>query len=122
MGIVNLIGVFIFMSSYLHGTILFTPSCEEVSFDHQLYPIAQPREEGSKGSEIHTLSYAVYGNPNGIPVVVLHGGPGAGCSDVLSRFFDLDKWNVVMFDQRGAMRSEPFCCMEEKLSTFSSTI
>lgn len=89
-------------------------SHEEVTVDHPLYPVAQPREEGYlKVSAIHTLFYALYGNPNGIPIVVLHGGPGAGCNDALSRFFDLNRWNVVMFDQRGAMRSHPFGCLEE---------
>jgi proline iminopeptidase len=119
-GIFIFIGIVISMSSHLHGTVLLSHSREEVCFDHPLYPIAQAREEGSlKVSGIHTLFYAVYGNPNGIPVVVLHGGPGAGCDDSLSRFFDLSQWNVVMFDQRGAMRSEPFCCMEENSSQHS---
>lgn len=114
------VGVFISMSSYLYGTVLFSHSSEEVSFDRPLYPIAQAREKGFlKVSEIHTLFYALYGNPNGIPVVVLHGGPGAGCSDTLSQFFDLNEWNVIMFDQRGAMRSLPFCCMEENSSQHS---
>lgn len=81
---------------------------------YALYPIEKPREEGYlKVSEIHKVFYATYGNPNGIPVVILHGGPGGGCSDVMSCFFDLARWNVVMFDQRGAIRSEPFACMEE---------
>jgi proline iminopeptidase len=108
------------MSSYLHGAVSFSHSCEEVSSDHPLYPIARAREEGFlKVSDRHALFYALYGNSNGIPVVVLHGGPGAGCSDALSRFFDLNRWNVVMFDQRGAMRSEPFCSMEENSSQHS---
>lgn len=112
--IIFLVVVFTSISSYLHGSITFSHSCEEASFEHPLYPISPPREEGFlKVSEKHTLFYAAYGNPNGIPVIVLHGGPGAGCNDSLSQFFDLDRWNVVMFDQRGAMRSEPFCCMEE---------
>jgi proline iminopeptidase len=64
-------------------------------------------------SDKHTLHYATYGNPEGIPVVVLHGGPGFGCDDTLSRFFDLKEWHVIMFDQRGAMRSKPFGCMKE---------
>ena len=89
----------------------------EGCFEHSLYPIVKPREEGFlRVSDKHRLFYAVYGNPKGIPVVVLHGGPGAGCSDSLSRLFDLERWNVVMFDQRGAMRSEPFGCMEENTS------
>ena len=87
---------------------------EEKEFNHPLYPITKPREEGYlKVSDIHTLFYAVYGNPQGIPVVVLHGGPGAGCDDTISRFFDLNRWNVIMFDQRGSMRSKPFGCLEE---------
>ena len=81
---------------------------------HPLYPVTAPREERMlKVSDIHTLHYAVYGNPNGTPVVVLHAGPGAGCDDSQTKFFDLNKWNVVMFDQRGAMKSTPFACMEE---------
>ena len=73
-----------------------------------------PRETGYlQVSERHEIFYALYGNGDGMPVVVLHGGPGAGTHDRISRFFDLNKYNVVMFDQRGAMRSKPFACMEE---------
>ena len=76
--------------------------------------VASPNTKGYLTvSDKHSLHYATYGNPAGIPVVVLHGGPGFGCDDALSRFFDLQKWHVVMFDQRGAMRSKPFGCMEE---------
>lgn len=120
LGITLGIGFLISMSSHIHGDISFSHSHEEVSFEHPLYPVTQARLEGVlKVSEKHTLHYALYGNPKGIPVVVLHGGPGAGCSDSMSRFFDLNVWNVVMFDQRGAMRSVPFCCMEENSSQHS---
>jgi len=102
------------MTTYSHTTSLSLRSHKEALFEHPLYPIEKPREEGRiKVSEVHNLFYATYGNPKGIPVVILHGGPGAGCSDAMSRFFDLTRWNVVMFDQRGAMRSEPFACMDE---------
>jgi proline iminopeptidase len=78
------------------------------------YPIESPRQEGYlQVSDKHQIFYSLYGNPSGIPVVVLHGGPGMGCSDKPSRYFDLHRFNVVMFDQRGAMRSKPFACMEE---------
>ena len=70
-------------------------------------------------SEVHSLFYATYGNPNGIPVVVLHGGPGEGCHDVFTRFFDLNRYFVVMFDQRGSMRSKPFASMHENAPEFS---
>jgi proline iminopeptidase len=102
------------MSTHTYANFLVDHSHKEVSIDHPLYPIGQQREEGYlKVSEMHELFYSVYGNPKGIPVVILHGGPGAGCTNALSRFFDLNLWNVVMFDQRGAMRSKPFGCMEE---------
>lgn len=83
-------------------------------YQHSLYPVTKPREERYlKVSRLHSLYIAQYGNPNGIPVIVLHGGPGAGCDDVYTRSFDLERWNVIMFDQRGSMRSKPFGCMEE---------
>ncbi len=81
---------------------------------NQLYPVLLPKEEGYlQVSKLHKIFYATYGNPNGTPAIVLHGGPGAGCSDVYTSFFDLNKWHVIMLDQRGAHRSKPFACMEE---------
>ncbi|WRH64711.1 MAG: prolyl aminopeptidase [Fuscovulum sp.] len=47
------------------------------------------------------------GNPNGIPVVVLHGGPGGGCSPAMRRYFDPAVFRVILFDQRGCGRSRP---------------
>lgn len=83
----------------------------------EAYPIESPRQEGYLSvSDMHTLYYATYGNPRGLPILILHGGPGAGCSDAMTRFFDLTRFYVVMFDQRGAMRSKPFACMEENTS------
>lgn len=102
------------MAAHLNENILFSHTCEETAHVHSLYPITKAREEGHlKVSKLHTLFYATYGNPEGIPVVILHGGPGIGCSDSMTQFFDLERWNVIMFDQRGAMRSTPFCSMEE---------
>ncbi len=81
---------------------------------HASYPVEPPYTEGYlQVSEKHHLYYATYGNPEGVPVVILHGGPGAGCKDDYTQFFDLKLWRVVMFDQRGAMRSTPFASMEE---------
>lgn len=93
---------------------MFSHKCQEISFEHSLYLVTPAKVESYlKVSSLHTLFYATYGNPKGIPVVVLHGGPGAGCDDSLSSFFDLSRWYVVMFDQRGAIRSRPAMCMEE---------
>ncbi len=110
----NILTILLFMSSSSFSTVNFDHSFEEKLFEKTLYPIDRPREDGYlKVSDLHSIYYAAYGNPEGIPVVVLHGGPGGGCSDAMVESFDLSKWNVVMFDQRGAMRSKPFGCMEE---------
>lgn len=87
---------------------------------HSSYPIEPPHTEGYlRVSEKHQIFYATYGNPKGVPIVVLHGGPGLGCNDALTRFFDLTRWHVVMFDQRGAMRSTPFASMDENTTQHS---
>lgn len=55
----------------------------------------------------HTLYWEEYGNPDGEPVMFLHGGPGGACSPVMSRFFDPARYRVILFDQRGCGKSEP---------------
>jgi proline iminopeptidase len=59
-------------------------------------------------SDKHKLYYELYGNPKGIPVIFLHGGPGAGFSDKDKTFFNKRRYNVILFDQRGSSRSKPF--------------
>ena len=58
-------------------------------------------------SDGHSLYYEQAGNPEGVPVVCLHGGPGAGANAWTRRFFDLSHYRVIQFDQRGAGRSTP---------------
>ena len=65
-----------------------------------------------KVSDLHELYYEVYGNPNGIPVLFLHGGPGSGFSYADKIFFNPQKFKVLFFDQRGAAKSKPFGCVE----------
>lgn len=60
----------------------------------------------------HMVNYERYGNPNGIPIIYLHGGPGGGFDDQDKRFFDPKVWNVLLFDQRGSGKSTPFCAVE----------
>jgi len=55
----------------------------------------------------HKLHVEECGNPKGIPVVFLHGGPGSGCEPYHRRFFDPDKYRIILFDQRGCGRSSP---------------
>jgi proline iminopeptidase len=70
-------------------------------------------EEYLQVSTVHRLWYAEYGNPNGAAVLVLHGGPGAGCSLHDLTLFDLTYWRVILLDQRGAGRSLPFTDLKE---------
>lgn len=55
----------------------------------------------------HTLHVEEHGNPDGLPAVFLHGGPGSGCQPDQVTLFDPDRFRIVMFDQRGAGRSTP---------------
>lgn len=63
-------------------------------------------------SDGHTLYYETYGKQGGKPAVVLHGGPGGGCSPKMAQIYDLKKWFVVLFDQRGCGRSTPFLSLK----------
>lgn len=73
-----------------------------------MYPeIAAYSTEFLRVSELHTLYVEESGNPQGIPVVVLHGGPGGGSSPVQRRFFDPSFYRIILFDQRGAGKSAP---------------
>ena len=60
----------------------------------------------------HTIYYEIHGNKNGKNAVILHGGPGGGLDRKLLHMFDLNKWSVVLFDQRGCGKSTPFGSIE----------
>src|ERR1041385_5463793 len=60
----------------------------------------------------HSLYYEVSGNPKGKPVLFLHGGPGSGTKPEQRRFFDPERYRIVLFDQRGAGRSTPSGSLE----------
>ncbi|MEY8097589.1 prolyl aminopeptidase [Falsihalocynthiibacter sp. S25ZX9] len=60
----------------------------------------------------HEIYVEQCGNPVGVPVVVLHGGPGGGCSPMMRRFFDPSVYRIILFDQRGCGRSRPFASVE----------
>ena len=73
-----------------------------------LHPAVEPfHSERLPVSPLHTLYFEQCGNPDGIPVLFVHGGPGAGCSATDRRFFDPRAFRVVLVDQRGAGRSTP---------------
>lgn len=73
-----------------------------------LFPRIEPYKTGwLKVSDLHTLYYEEVGNPSGIPVVFLHGGPGVGAQPFFRRFFDPKGFRVIIFSQRGAGKSTP---------------
>lgn len=79
----------------------------------QLYPLIEPFASGYLGvGGPHRLYYEQSGNPQGIPVVCLHGGPGSGCSPWLRCFFDPERFHTILYDQRGAGKSQPQACLE----------
>ncbi|PLY42524.1 prolyl aminopeptidase [Janthinobacterium sp. ROICE36] len=73
-----------------------------------LFPVLSPNRHGMLAvDDIHTIYWEECGNPDGIPVLFLHGGPGAGLSPQHRRFFDPQRYRVILFDQRGAGKSTP---------------
>ncbi|SNR63274.1 prolyl aminopeptidase Serine peptidase. MEROPS family S33 [Methylobacillus rhizosphaerae] len=75
---------------------------------HTLFPEIQPYEQNWLNvSPIHSIYYEQSGNPDGEPVVFLHGGPGSGCNPAQRRFFDPAHYRIVLLDQRGCGRSTP---------------
>ena len=79
-----------------------------------LYPPIEPFDVGRiKVSAVHELYYEQCGNPNGKPVVFLHGGPGGGLVLDYRRYFDPQIYRVILFEQRGSGRSTPHASLED---------
>lgn len=75
---------------------------------HSLYPAIEPyKTEYLAVDAPHELYIEQCGNPQGLPVLFLHGGPGAGCVAFHRRFFDAAIYRIILFDQRGAGKSRP---------------
>jgi proline iminopeptidase len=73
-----------------------------------LYPPIEPNQTGWLDvGDGHQLYYEESGNPDGKPVVFLHGGPGGGCTPKMRQFFDAGRYRIVLFDQRGSGKSRP---------------
>src|SRR5512137_529194 len=74
----------------------------------ELHPPIEPYAQGMLPLDgLHTMYWETSGNPDGIPVVFLHGGPGGGSSPRHRRFFDPRAYRIVVYDQRGSGRSTP---------------
>jgi proline iminopeptidase len=78
------------------------------------YPPIKPYNKGFlRVSPLHELYYEESGNPNGKPVVFLHGGPGGGTDAKMRQFFNPKKYRIVLFDQRGSGKSKPAASLED---------
>lgn len=79
-----------------------------------LYPPLEPFETGRlQVSELHNLYWERSGNPHGLPVLVVHGGPGGGVWPYYRQFFNPKRYHVIMFDQRGCGKSTPHAELKE---------
>ena len=78
-----------------------------------LYPPLEPYASGFlEVDNGHAIYWETCGNPHGVPVLFLHGGPGGGCSTNSRRFFDPSRYRIILFDQRGCGRSTPAGSLE----------
>lgn len=79
----------------------------------ELYPKIKPNHsQFLKVDAPHEIYIEECGNPDGIPVVFVHGGPGAGCENYHRRFFNPEVYRIVLFDQRGCGKSLPYAELE----------
>jgi proline iminopeptidase len=84
-----------------------------------LWPEIEPFQTNYlRVSDIHEIYYELCGNPEGKPVFVLHGGPGGSCSPYMRRFFNPDKFLIVLHDQRGAGKSKPYADIRENTTQY----
>ncbi len=96
---------------------LFAALPEHMQADNNrktLYPAIEPYDSGRlRVSDLHELYYEQVGNPQGCPVVYLHGGPGDGIHKEFRQFHDPDVYRVVLFEQRGCGKSTPFAELKD---------
>ena len=79
-----------------------------------LYPESEPwKTDYMDVGDGHSIYYEVYGTKGGIPAVFLHGGPGGGIADTYHRYFNLEQYQLVLFDQRGCGKSTPAATVAE---------
>ncbi len=107
----------IFLSIWVLIVFITFSFCEDAS-DNQtlgkLYPPIQPYQTGYlKVPDLHEIFYQLGGNPDGKPVMYLHGGPGAGCSAHDFQYFNPEKFHIVLHDQRGSGQSRPYAELKD---------
>jgi len=106
--------IFIFFPVFILTFFLLKSAESSTKENIKLWPQIEPfQTDYLKVSDLHQIYYELCGNPEGQPVFVLHGGPGAGSSPYYRRFFNPDKFLIVQHDQRGAGKSKPFAEIRE---------
>ncbi len=112
------------MKNVLSDNIINASSVYELKSKHDLESILFPSptplsEQYLKVSDLHQIWVVEYGNPQGIPMLIVHGGPGIGISPNEPRYADPKKYRIIAFDQRGAGRSLPHAEMKENSTQHS---
>lgn len=75
----------------------------------ELYPSIKPFNSFKlRVSKLHEIYVEEVGNPKGLPILFVHGGPGGGIEEKHRRYFNPNKWRIILFDQRGCGKSTPF--------------
>ena len=81
---------------------------------YNLFPPTEPFETGKlQVSELHEIYFEISGAIDGKPVIVCHGGPGGGSTPSMRRYFDPERYKIILFDQRGCGRSTPHASLED---------
>lgn len=81
---------------------------------NDLYPAIEPYQTGYLDLDgYHQMYWEESGNPEGAPVLVIHGGPGGGCGPTLRQFFDPAYYRIIMYDQRGSGKSLPYADLKD---------
>lgn len=94
----------------------------KISDSEWKYPQPPLRDSGHLAvADGHRLYYEEYGNPQGEPVFMVHGGPGGACAPSMARFFDPQRYRIVLFDQRGCGKSTPNAAHDPKAALTANT-
>ena len=91
-----------------------SPGISSTAYRRGLFRECEPFDQGLMPTDgPHEIFYEICGNPTGKPCVILHGGPGGAVNPTMRRYFDPDKWKMVLFDQRGCGKSRPNASLED---------